>query len=131
MNEVMVGASMIAWNDGDGNFTIQELPQEVQFSTVHSICISDINGDGKPDLLMGGNDYSYLPQFSRQDASKGHVILNRGNRKLEWIEPKKSGLYIDGAIRYIKPIDEANWIIAINDKAPAMVSKNQQNQGKK
>jgi len=131
MNEVKVGASMIAWNEGNGNFTMQALPQPVQFSTVHSICISDINGDGKPDLLMGGNDYFYLPQFSRQDASKGHVILNRGNRKMEWIEPKKSGLYLNGAIRYIEPLDHSNWIIAINNKAPAIITKNDQKQGKK
>ncbi|HEX2535867.1 MAG TPA: VCBS repeat-containing protein, partial [Chitinophagaceae bacterium] len=63
------GATCIAINDGKGNFRVQELPLPVQLSSVHAIHIRDLNGDRQPDLVMGGNRFGFLPQFSRLDAS--------------------------------------------------------------
>ena len=41
----------------DGQFEAQTLPEEVQFSCIHSAIAHDINQDGIEDLLMGGNHY--------------------------------------------------------------------------
>src|SRR5258706_12123066 len=43
-------SSVIAWNEGDGKFTIEKLPAVIQFSSVNAISCSDVNGDGKPDI---------------------------------------------------------------------------------
>ncbi|MEK7198907.1 MAG: VCBS repeat-containing protein, partial [Bacteroidota bacterium] len=48
-------SSVIAWNNGNGQFTISNLPPSVQFSSANAIYCTDINNDGKQDILIGGN----------------------------------------------------------------------------
>jgi hypothetical protein len=60
---------------------------------------TDVNADGKIDMVMGGNQFGFLPQFGRLDANYGLVLLNQGNRKLEVVEDKQSGLAITGQVR--------------------------------
>ena len=45
-------SSVIAWNEGNGKFTIQELPLEVQLSSVNAVLCKDINNDGKLDIVL-------------------------------------------------------------------------------
>ncbi|MDP9231069.1 MAG: VCBS repeat-containing protein, partial [Bacteroidota bacterium] len=66
-------SSCIAINEGNGKFTIQKLPTMVQLSSVNAILCFDVNGDNKKDLILGGNQFGFLPQFCRLDASFGHV----------------------------------------------------------
>ncbi len=101
-------SSCIAVNDGNGNFTIQRLPDHVQFSSVNAILCTDINHDGKIDLVLGGNKFAFQPQFSRLDASYGHLLLNNGKGQFEWTEPAVSGLEIRGEIRDIIEIPGKN-----------------------
>ena len=101
-------SSCVAINNGNGNFTIQRLPDYVQFSSVNSILCTDINQDGKIDLILGGNKFAFLPQFSRLDASYGHLLLNNGLGQFNWIEPVVSGLEIRGEIRDIIEIPGEN-----------------------
>ncbi|HSC36936.1 MAG TPA: FG-GAP-like repeat-containing protein, partial [Chitinophagaceae bacterium] len=60
--------SVIAFNEGGGKFRIELLPPMVQLSSVNAVRCTDINGDGAPDLLLGGNDFDFPPQFGRLDA---------------------------------------------------------------
>ncbi|MBL7740888.1 MAG: VCBS repeat-containing protein [Chitinophagaceae bacterium] len=99
VQEFNYSSSCIAWNKGNGNFDIQELPAEAQLSSVNAILCTDINGDGRNDLIMGGNHFYLQPQFSRLDASYGHILLNDANRK--WIRPANTGLAIRGQVRDI------------------------------
>jgi hypothetical protein len=50
----------------------------VQLSSVNAIACTDINGDGFPDLILGGNEFGFLPQFGRLDASFGDILLGDG-----------------------------------------------------
>jgi hypothetical protein len=120
-------ASCIAWNDGKGNFTIDELPVNVQLSSVNVIAIEDVNADGKPDLILGGNDFNLVPQFCRLDASYGHVLLNRGKRQFEWLYPDRSGLEPRGQIRDIVTINEKGeryLMILQNNEIPVLYRLN-------
>ncbi len=45
--------SIIAINEGNGQFTIQKLPLMVQFSSVNAIQCADVNGMDFPDLDFG------------------------------------------------------------------------------
>ncbi|HXO76004.1 MAG TPA: VCBS repeat-containing protein, partial [Puia sp.] len=94
-------SSIIAFNLGNGKFRIQRMPDQVQLSSLNAILCTDVNGDGAPDLVMGGNEFGFLPQFGRLDASFGHVLLNDGKGHLAWQEPATSGLYLTGQIRDI------------------------------
>jgi enediyne biosynthesis protein E4 len=94
-------SSCIAYNDGNGHFTIQKLPMDWQFSSVNTILATDINGDGKQDLVAGGNRFDLLPQFCRLDASFGHVLINSGDKKWKELSSQQSGLLIRGQLRDI------------------------------
>ncbi|HKP33105.1 MAG TPA: VCBS repeat-containing protein [Chitinophagaceae bacterium] len=95
-------SSVIAYNEGGGKYKIERLPTMMQLSSVNAIVCTDINGDGKVDIVAGGNRYGFPPQFGRLDGSFGDVLLNDGKGKFEWYG--KSGLQITGQVRDIEPI---------------------------
>lgn len=99
-------SSCIAFNEGNGKFTVSVLPPHVQFSSVNAISVFDVNKDGKKDIVMAGNDFDWLPQFSRLDASYGHVLINGGNRKFNYLLPAASGLDVRGATRDIITLEK-------------------------
>jgi hypothetical protein len=45
---------------------------------VNAICPLDINNDGYIDLVLGGNQYEFKPQFTRLDSNFGSVLLGKG-----------------------------------------------------
>jgi enediyne biosynthesis protein E4 len=127
VRKVTYTASCIAWNEGNGKFTIMEFPPEVQLSSVNAALATDLNGDGRKDLVMGGNLIHWLPQFSRIDASYGHVALNLGNRKWKFLPSGEAGILAKGEVRGIKEMNLNNsryFIFLANDEFPLMYSLN-------
>jgi hypothetical protein len=125
------GSSCIAYNKGGGNFAIEKLPLPVQLSSVNAILPTDINGDGKLDLVMGGNRFALLPQFCRLDASFGHVLINRGGRAFDYLSPKKSGVEVRGEIRDIIPLrlQQTSCVMILqNNEAPVLYRVAEQKQ---
>jgi hypothetical protein len=92
--------SIVAYNDGKGRFTVVPLPTMAQLSCITAIHTADVNGDNKTDLLIGGNRYDFLPQFSRLDASIGGLLRNTG-QAFEWVPSTQSGLKVMGQVRDI------------------------------
>ncbi len=116
-------SSCIAINNGEGKFTVKKLPLKVQLSCVNAISCTDINNDGKIDLVLGGNQFGFLPQFSRLDASFGHVLINKGKGEFEWTDPKVSGIDITGEIKDIDPIqakDKRYLLFVRNNDYPVL-----------
>ncbi len=97
-------SSIIALNNGKGGFSPKPLPVRTQLSSVNAICSTDINGDGKADLLLGGNLFTFPPQFGRLDASYSDMLLNNGTGEFTWIENKKSGIRLKGEVKDIKSL---------------------------
>jgi enediyne biosynthesis protein E4 len=115
--------SVIAYNDGQGHFRIEALPVWVQLSSVNAVAVTDINGDGKQDLVLGGNRFGFPPQFGRLDGSYGHVLLNEGGDRLNYIGAKASGLNIRGEIRSLQVIKgkERQYLVAtVNNEKPVV-----------
>jgi enediyne biosynthesis protein E4 len=102
--EFRYSLSIIALNDGRGHFIVEALPYQVQLSSVNAISLTDLNRDGKSDLILGGNMFDFPPQFGRLDGSYGHVLLNDGGGRYRWINPKHSGLSVKGAVKDIEEI---------------------------
>jgi hypothetical protein len=114
-------SSIVAINEGNGKFTIQKLPVMAQLSSINAIKCLDINGDGFPDLVMGGNEFGFLPQFGRLDGSFGDVLLNDGKGQFSWLNPKRSGLQLSGQIRDIGELSgkERSYLLFLrNDDYP-------------
>jgi hypothetical protein len=115
--------SAVAINNGNGNFTLQALPAEVQLSCVKAILVQDLNGDGKNDLVLAGNDAGFMPQFSKLDASFGHVLLNQGNGQYLRIENRDSGFFVRGDVKslLLLPVNgKKNLLVTINNKQPRL-----------
>ncbi|WP_162945063.1 FG-GAP and VCBS repeat-containing protein, partial [Flavisolibacter nicotianae] len=116
-------SSIVALNTGNGHFSVQPLPLLVQLSSVNAICPTDVNGDGKTDLLLGGNLFTFPPQFGRLDASYGHLLLNNGKGAFNYVETKTSGINVKGEVKDIKEISNKNgrfYLFAQNDSIPVL-----------
>ena len=119
--------SVIAFNDGKGAFTVVSLPTEIQFSSVRSICVDDVNDDGYDDLILVGNTPSLLPQFGHIDASKGMLLYNNKKNGFDFVNSKNSGLYVKGYCSNIGRIEIDNrpsYIVARNNTTPYIFEKN-------
>lgn len=115
--------SAVALNDGNGQFRVIPLPKEVQFSCVCGIWCGDLNKDGKNDLILAGNDDGFIPQFSKLDASFGHVLLNKGDGTYSRVENRQSGLSIRGDTKSLKAIrikGQPYVLTTINNQKPRL-----------
>jgi hypothetical protein len=122
-------STLIAWNEGNGKFTIQVLPPEAQLSSVNAILCNDINKDGRLDLILGGNMTECLPQFGRLDANYGIVLENKGNRQFALVHPAQSGISVTGMVRDLAWIRgrKENYILFLrNNDFPVMYKLNPQ-----
>ncbi|MDH7447930.1 VCBS repeat-containing protein [Aquimarina sp. 2201CG14-23] len=119
-------ASIIAYNTGNNNFEIKELPKETQLSCICDIEAEDVNNDGVIDLILAGNNYNFKPQFSRLDASRGNVLI--GDKDGSFKDLKASGFLVEDevkAMRWMKNTSgEKYLLVGINDKTPKIFKLN-------
>lgn len=116
-------SSCIALNNGNGNFSIEKLPVLAQLSSVNAILATDINNTGKIDLVIGGNEDNFPPQFGRLDASFGNILMNNGKGNFSCMDCRKSGLAIRGEVRDIQPlkIKSENYLLFLrNNNYPVL-----------
>jgi len=99
--EVFELASSVLINEGNGKFSLQHLPIEGQLSAAYGLEISDFTGDGKKDILVGGNFYNAKPEVGRYDASYGLLLKGDGKGGFEAVSSKASGIKIQGEVRDI------------------------------
>ena len=105
-------ASFILKRKGDGNFEIQELPNEAQFSPTLGVEITDINSDGFLDIFGVGNINESEVETIKYDASKGYVLFGNKEGKFTYINDKSyysnkevktiKKIAIDGVLHFIK-----------------------------
>ncbi len=96
--------SCVAINQGDGKFFISILQEMSQLSCINTILPIDVNGDGFIDLVTGGNQFGFLPQFEKLDGSFGDVLINDGKGSFKWQQAKQTGLNFSGELRDIAAI---------------------------
>jgi len=108
VREAYTFASAVALNNGDGTFTLQPLPTEAQFAPIYASLAGDFDGDGKTDLLVGGNFYGVTPTLGRYDASYGLMLRGDGKGGFTPVDMEQSNLVIDGEVRDIKTLRGVN-----------------------
>lgn len=82
-----------------GKLVEKNLPMEAQFSPVFAISVNDFNGDGKMDLLLGGNIKYSRVKISLNESNKGQLFLGDGKGSFRYVTQPLSGLKIKGEIR--------------------------------
>lgn len=101
-------SSCVAINRGGGRFEIRKLPVMSQLSCINAFLPMDVDGNGTLDLITGGNQFGFLPQFEKLDANFGEVLLNDGKGQFTWQDMSRTGLTIRGEIRAIHLLKNQN-----------------------
>jgi hypothetical protein len=119
-------SSIIAVNEGNKGFTVKSLPYQLQLSSVQSIVVDDMNGDGNKDILAAGNFFDLLPQFCSIDASYGNILLGNGKGSFTVATPQQSGVSINGQIKQILPLSfnkQFGYLFLQNNQVPVYFHK--------
>ena len=114
--------SVVAYNKGGFEFEVEPLPTDVQLSCVCGITCTDLNADGKLDVVLAGNDSGFRPQYGSQDGSFGHVLLNTENG-FNYVPNSESGFYVRGEVRDLTTVevnDRAYILAAVNSQRPRL-----------
>src|SRR5216117_46207 len=97
-------ATALARNNGDGSFTLIPLPLEAQLAPVYGILARDVDGDGKPDLLLAGNFDGVQPEIGRMSASYGLVLRGDGRGRFTPVPAAQSGFMVPGQARDLQQV---------------------------
>ena len=129
IKELNFTKTIIAKNNGDFQFEIIELPTEIQFSCILDIKIDDLNNDGLDDIIMGGNNFEFKPQYSRQDSNYGSILINKGNMEFILMDYIESGFFINKEVKHLEIIKDKYGrrviIAALNDGKPMLFKVNE------
>jgi enediyne biosynthesis protein E4 len=125
VREARTFASAVALNDGHGTFTLHALPIEAQFAPIRAVLAGDVDGDGRLDLVVAGNDYGMAPELGRDDASYGLLLSGAGGGGFKAVDMARSQLVIDGQVRHMVWLRWANGgrviVVARNDDSLQIV----------
>jgi len=129
VHEVTTLESVIGWNNGNGTFTIQRLPDSEQVSSLYGFQVTDLNNNGETEVITGGNIYEVKPQYGRYDAHYGSVLSISSDKSVKLLSAKQPALNFQGAVRHvgeISTIGGSYFIIIRNNNNPLFWKKNNQ-----
>jgi enediyne biosynthesis protein E4 len=87
---------------------LHALPIEAQVAPVRTALVRDFDGDGKVDLLLGGNFFAVTPAIGRYDASYGQLLHGLGDGRFTAVDLTTSGLVLEGQVRHLAGLRTAN-----------------------
>ncbi len=113
--------SMAFLNESGGGFSAKPLPMEAQLAPLFAILPHDLNDDGVPDLLCGGNLFGAKPEVGIHAASYGHVLLGDGRGGFTALAARESGLHVRGAVRDLSWLETGSaphLVVGRNNASP-------------
>ncbi|HLY70651.1 MAG TPA: VCBS repeat-containing protein [Puia sp.] len=117
-------SSKMLVNDGKGHFKATDLPYSLQWTPIFAFSVYDYNGDGKADILAGGNFYGVNPFEGRYDAMGLGLSLGNGKGGFDDMIPHSTALINAGEVRDIELIHihkKPCLIIGKNNERPALL----------
>ena len=121
IRQITTTESAFLINDGKGNFSLQALPYQAQFSPIRGIEVSDFDHDGKLDVLLAGNFFDSLPEWGRFDANYGVMLQGLGKGKFAVKSSQQTGFKSMGQVRKMSIVKGkgGNFVVLAknNDKA--------------
>jgi hypothetical protein len=107
----------------DSTFVRRDLPVEAQFSPMHDIVVHDANEDGRPDVLLAGNDFTVREPWGPSDAGQGVLLLNEGSLTFDAQRARESGFFAPGDVRSLLLVTSPDTPLVVvgNNDAPLRV----------
>jgi hypothetical protein len=106
-------------NDGNFKFRFVAFSEQAQFSTINDLIISDFDGDGKKDILTGGNSYDPDVSTGNYDARAAQLLIGDGKGNFQPTSALRSGLDVNGEVRRIIYLQDKRQLILLKNNAPA------------
>jgi enediyne biosynthesis protein E4 len=115
--------SVVLVNQEGKSFRSNPLPPEAQFAPIEAILLTDVDQDGHPDLIIGGNNTASAPYYGAYMGSWGNIL--KGNGQGEINVSKKHTLKIHGDVKEIKKVQVGSqiWLIFAKNDAELEVVK--------
>ncbi len=85
-------------------FVLSPLPTQSQFAPVAAALVDDVDHDGKPDILLGGNLLAVQTELGPYDASLGLVLKGDGKGNFTAMDAQQSGFVVQGEVRGIQVV---------------------------
>ena len=101
-----------------GTFSFEPFPPVAQLTWMFAILAEDLNNDGYVDVVLGGNQYGFKPEFGIQAGGHGTVLINDKDGNFNSMAAKDSGFFVEGQVRDLQTIDINNnkhIIVALNN----------------
>ncbi|WP_332912420.1 VCBS repeat-containing protein [Algoriphagus boritolerans] len=117
IQEVNSFESGVLMNLGGGNFEWKPFPRFAQRSWTFAIQVLDINEDGIPDLILGGNLAQVKPEIGKFDASYGDVLIGKGDGTFTFSPNYQNGLKLEGDVREFALLGEKQILVVKNSAA--------------
>jgi hypothetical protein len=120
-------ATTLVKNNGNGTFTLMPLPTEAQIAPVYGLLASDVDGDGKPDLLLAGNFDGVKPEIGKMSAGYGLYLRGDGKGHFAPERELQSGFFVPGQARDIQRVRTRTgsvYVVARNNDRPLIFRSN-------
>ena len=113
-------ASVVVLNEG-GAWAVRRLPFDAQLAPMTAVLATDADGDGRLDLLLGGNRDGLKPDLGRQASSYGVFLRGDGSGRFEAVPGVRSGFRVRGEVRHLVRLGDR--VLAVrNGEAPVVFS---------
>ena len=111
-------ASALVRNDGRGDFTLVPLPAAAQLAPIFAMVATDLDEDGRVDLLVAGNFDGFKPEVGRAAASYGVWLRGDAGGTFGAVDALESGFFVPGQARGIGAVRTrrgVRYLVARND----------------
>ena len=103
--EVNTLETSILLNQGDGSFEFRPLPKLAQASPAFGVVLTEIDGDGHPDIYLAQNFFGTQLETGRMDGGTSLLLTGAGDGTFSALFPHQSGLIVSGDAKGLAAAD--------------------------